>query len=186
MSILRERFSSTSAELSSKKAGTMSSFSVETGSDNIDEGTSTDNKMDENHSVTLFGRRFNRFVMVTHINIFLYSCGFWVQQAVFPYLTKQLGADPVTFGYLQTTFAVVQLAGGPLFGRFGDLFGSRQAMMLAFASASLSYFLLFISSSIPLLFVSRLPSVFMHAMQGEQSGNTSLALKARPELESWG
>lgn len=167
MSSTRDKVSSTGAQITSRKAGNMSSFSVNTGSDDVGEG-GIDNKMEANHSVTLLGRKFNRFVMVTHLNIFLYSCGFWVQQAVFPYLTKQLGADPVTFGYLQTTFAVVQLAGGPLFGRFGDLFGSRQAMMLAFASASVSYFLLFISNSIPLLFVSRLPSVFMHAMQAGQ------------------
>ena len=37
--------------------------------------------------------------------------------SVFQYLNKKLGADPVTFGYLQTTFSVVQLAGGPPFGR---------------------------------------------------------------------
>ena len=83
------------------------------------------------------------------------------------YLSKQLGADPVVFGYLQTTFAIVQLAGGPLFGRFGDLFGSRMAMTLAFLAAAASYFLLYMSFSMTILFLSRLPSVFMHAMQGE-------------------
>ena len=31
------------------------------------------------------GRKsFNKAVLVTHINIFLYSCCFWIQQAVFP------------------------------------------------------------------------------------------------------
>ena len=70
------------------------------------------------------------------------------------------------FGYLQTTFAVVQLAGGPLFGRFGDLYGGRAALTLAFMSSALSYGLLGLSWNIPFLFLSRLPSVFMHAMQG--------------------
>ena len=49
---------------------------------------------------------------------------------LFQYLSKKLGADPVVFGYLQTTFAVVQLCGGPIFGRFGDVFGSRAALVL--------------------------------------------------------
>ncbi|CAG5123025.1 unnamed protein product [Candidula unifasciata] len=118
--------------------------------------------------VIVLGYHFDRVVLVTHFNIFLYSCAFWIQQAVVPYLSKELGADPVIFGYLQTSFAVVQLAGGPLFGRFGDLFGSRLAMMLAFAASALSYFLLSVSTNLPLLFLSRLPSVFMHAMQGGQ------------------
>lgn len=33
------------------------------------------------------------------------------------YLSKRLGMDTVMFGYLQTTFAIIQLLGGPLFGR---------------------------------------------------------------------
>ncbi|CAG2197507.1 SLC22A18 [Mytilus edulis] len=85
-----------------------------------------------------------------------------------PYLTKKLGVDPVMFGYLQTTFAVVQLAGGPLFGQFGDKMGGQAAMMLAFFSASLSYLLLGMSGTFLMLFISRLPSVFMHAMQAGQ------------------
>ena len=84
----------------------------------------------------------------------------------FQYLTKKLGVDPVFFGYLQTTFAVVQLCGGPVYGRFGDMFGGRAAMVLAFASASATYFLMGIADSFFLLFISRLPSIFMHAMQG--------------------
>ncbi|CAL1535727.1 unnamed protein product [Lymnaea stagnalis] len=118
--------------------------------------------------VRIFGRSFNKVVLMTHFNIFLYSTAFWVQNAVFPYLSKELGADPVVFGYLQTTFALVQLAGGPLFGRFGDLFGSRLAMMLSFLAAASSYLLLGLSTNMPLLFLSRLPSVFMHAMQAGQ------------------
>jgi OCT family organic cation transporter-like MFS transporter 18 len=85
---------------------------------------------------------------------------------IFQYLSKKLGVNAVWFGYLQTTFAVVQLAGGPLYGRFGDIFGSRAAMTLAFVSAAISYLLLSVSTSVPILFLSRLPSVFMHAMQG--------------------
>ena len=83
------------------------------------------------------------------------------------YLSKKLGANPVVFGYLQTTFAVVQLCGGPLFGRFGDIFGSRAALLLAFGSAAAAYFLLGMASSVGMLFLSRLPSVFMHVMQGK-------------------
>lgn len=82
------------------------------------------------------------------------------------YLSKKLGADPIVFGYLQTTFAVVQLCGGPLFGRFGDIFGSRAALSLAFFAAAISYGILGMSTSVTMLFLSRLPSVFMHAMQG--------------------
>ena len=93
----------------------------------------------------------------------------WPLYYFFPtqYLTKRLGVDPVIFGYLQTTFAIVQLCGGPFYGRFGDIFGGKAALLLAFIAASMAYSLLAISTSIPLLFISRVPSVGMHSMQGK-------------------
>ena len=81
-------------------------------------------------------------------------------------MTRELGVNAVVFGYLQTTFAVAQLIGGPLFGRFGDVFGGRASFLLAFTCAALSYGILGMAYTVPLLFLSRLPSVFMHVMQG--------------------
>ncbi len=86
----------------------------------------------------------------------------------FQYLTKKLGADPSTFGQLQTAFAVAQLLGGPVFGRMGDVLGERLALVVAFASAAASYSLLGAAGGLAVLFLSRLPSVFMHVMQGSQ------------------
>ncbi len=83
-------------------------------------------------------------------------------------MSKKLGADPTTFGQLQTVFALTQLLGGPLFGRVGDTCGEKLALILAFSGATLSYFLMGISESIPVLFLSRIPSVVMHTMQGSQ------------------
>ncbi|XP_066268311.1 solute carrier family 22 member 18-like [Branchiostoma lanceolatum] len=114
-------------------------------------------------------------VLMTHINIAMYSTCFWIQQGALPYLTKKLGVDPVVYGYLQTTFAVVQLCGGPLFGRFGDLFGTRSALVLAFSAAALSYGLLGMAEGMLLLFLSRLPSFLMHSMQGAQMVVTDIS-----------
>ena len=69
----------------------------------------------------------------------------------------------------------MQLMGGPLFGRLGDMYGSRFAMLLAFMSASLCYFLVGLSTNVVLLFVSRLAVVFMHPSQGNQGVNSLLA-----------
>lgn len=110
----------------------------------------------------------DRIIAVTHSSIVLYATCFWVQIGTLPYLTKLLGVDPITFGYLQTTFAAVQLMGGPIFGRFGDLKGSKSALLLAFAACILSYTILGLAQSVFMLFLSRLPSLCMHAMQGAQ------------------
>lgn len=71
------------------------------------------------------------------------------------------------FGYLETVFSISMLIGGPFFGRFGDLFGARVALTLGLFAAFLTYAILTISNSIPLLFLSRIPGVLMHVMHGE-------------------
>ncbi|PKK29280.1 solute carrier family 22 member 18 isoform X2 [Columba livia] len=98
----------------------------------------------------------------------------FMQFGVMPYLAKSLGLDSVGFGYLQTTFGVFQLVGGPIFGRFADQFGARAALILSCASGSAFFLLMSISTSIPLLFLSRLPSVFMHGLPGAQKVITDL------------
>jgi len=82
-------------------------------------------------------------------------------------LSRNLGADPSVFGQLQTVSAVAQLLGGPIYGRLGDVMGERIPLLLAFASAFLSYFLMGIADNLSVLFLSRLPSVLMHVMQGK-------------------
>ncbi|NXP70037.1 S22AI protein, partial [Ramphastos sulfuratus] len=98
----------------------------------------------------------------------------FMQLGVMPYLAKSLGLDSVGFGYLQTTFGVLQLVGGPIFGRFADQFGTRAALILSCASGSAFFLLTSISTSIPLLFLSRLPAVFMHGLPGAQKVITDL------------
>ncbi|NWW95500.1 S22AI protein, partial [Rhynochetos jubatus] len=98
----------------------------------------------------------------------------FMQMGVMPYLAKSLGLDSVGFGYLQTTFGILQLVGGPIFGRFADQFGTRAALILSSVSGSAFFLLLSISTSIPLLFLSRLPAVFMHGLPGAQKVITDL------------
>ncbi|XP_064513599.1 solute carrier family 22 member 18 isoform X1 [Pseudopipra pipra] len=92
----------------------------------------------------------------------------FMQFGIIPYLAKSLGLDSVGFGYLQTTFGVLQLVGGYIFGRFADQFGARAALILSGASGSVFFLLMSLCTSIPLLFLSRLPAVFMHGIPGAQ------------------
>lgn len=108
--------------------------------------------------------------LLTAIDI---SCMF-MQFAVTPYLARTLGLDTVGFGYLQTVFGILQLVGGPVFGRFSDQYGPRAALTLSFLSASIYYLILAFTTSIPLLFLSRVPSFFMHGLPGAQMIITDL------------
>ncbi|NXG79721.1 S22AI protein, partial [Baryphthengus martii] len=103
----------------------------------------------------------------------------FMQMGVMPYLAKSLGLDSVGFGYLQTTFGVLQLVGGPVFGRFADQFGTRAALILSCASGSAFFLLTSVSTNIPLLFLSRLPAVFMHGLPGAQKVITDLTTSSQ-------
>ncbi|XP_005522386.1 PREDICTED: solute carrier family 22 member 18 [Pseudopodoces humilis] len=98
----------------------------------------------------------------------------FIQMGVVPYMGKSLGLDSVGFGYLQTLFGVLQLVGGYIFGRFADQFGARAALILSCASGSIFFLLMSLSTSIPLLFLSRLPAVFMHGIPGAQKVITDM------------
>ncbi|XP_072720810.1 solute carrier family 22 member 18 isoform X1 [Ciconia boyciana] len=113
-------------------------------------------------------------ILVAYLIATLELTFLFMQMGVMPYLAKSLGLDSVGFGYLQTTFGVLQLVGGPIFGRFMDQFGTRAALILSSASGSAFFLLLSISTSIPLLFLSRLPAVFMHGLPGAQKVITDL------------
>ncbi|XP_015719406.1 solute carrier family 22 member 18-like isoform X1 [Coturnix japonica] len=118
--------------------------------------------------------RRGRVILAAYLIVTLELTLLFMQFGVVPYLAKNLGLDSVGFGYLQTTFGVLQLVGGPIFGRFADQFGSRAALTLSCASASAFFLLLSISTSIPILFLSRLPTVFMHGLPGAQKVITDL------------
>jgi len=135
----------------------------------------SDGKEKETKILTLETGQNKRIVLITHFNVFMYATCYWIQSGTLPYLTKKLGADPVSFGHLQTVFAIAQLLGGPVYGRLGDLFGERTALITAFSSSVLTYILTGVSYSIPILFLSRLPSVFLHVMQGSQMVVTALS-----------
>ena len=91
-----------------------------------------------------------------------------MQSGVLPYLVKELGLDAVGYAYIQTLFNIIQFLGTPIYGRFGDIYGAKKALFLAFVSTTLTYFFLSIASSVHYVVVSRVAAMFMSAMQGCQ------------------
>ena len=108
-------------------------------------------------------------MLCVHLNITLYALTYWITRPVQPFLFKNLGADAVIFGYLQTTFSVVQLAGSPIIGRLCDTQGSKLALQMCQIATGLSYILLGTAYNIPLLFLAQLPTVLMQSMHCAQA-----------------
>eukprot|EP00195_Chlamydomonas_chlamydogama_P001003 CAMPEP_0202914444 /NCGR_PEP_ID=MMETSP1392-20130828/63103_1 /ASSEMBLY_ACC=CAM_ASM_000868 /TAXON_ID=225041 /ORGANISM="Chlamydomonas chlamydogama, Strain SAG 11-48b" /LENGTH=369 /DNA_ID=CAMNT_0049606089 /DNA_START=22 /DNA_END=1128 /DNA_ORIENTATION=- len=101
---------------------------------------------------------------VIYANVALYSVCMMMQQPLLPYLTKQLGASTTQFAQLQTLFSAVQLVGGLLSGPFVDAYGGRALMVVSFAASAVSYALTASATSLSLLYLSRLPTVFQHTV----------------------
>ena len=103
-------------------------------------------------------------LIVCHLMALVQSSGYFIQHTAFPYLTKSLDVTPQVYGYLVSTAAVAQLIGGPIVGRLADIFGAKFCLILSFTSISVSYVLIAMASNIPMLFLSRIPSVFAHSL----------------------
>lgn len=93
----------------------------------------------------------------------------WLNQPVLPFLSKELGADNVIFGYFQSFNQLAQMVGAPLIGRLIDVRGAKTALLVSHAAACVSYLLLWRADSIFLLFASQVPSVLMAAMHSSQA-----------------
>ncbi|XP_077443377.1 solute carrier family 22 member 18 isoform X1 [Stigmatopora argus] len=92
----------------------------------------------------------------------------FMQFSITPFLARKLGFDTLWFGYLQTMVGVIQLFGGPLFGRFADVIGARAALSLACAANIVFFILLAVADSPAMLFVHKIPTVVMHVLPASQ------------------
>ncbi|XP_071755926.1 solute carrier family 22 member 18 [Centroberyx gerrardi] len=109
-----------------------------------------------------------KIIYITYLITALEITWMFLQFSITPYLAKRLGFDTLWFGYLQTTVGVIQLLGGPMFGRFADLFGARAALSLSSVATVVFFLLLSVADSPAMLFIHKLPAVFMHILPGAQ------------------
>nr|XP_045751172.1 solute carrier family 22 member 18 [Mirounga angustirostris] len=121
-----------------------------------------------------------RLILLTYLLVALELTCLFMRFSIMPYLTRRLGLDSVAFGYLQTAFGVLQLLGGPVFGRFADQRGARAAFTLSFLASSAFYLILVAACSpalpgVALLYVSPLPAALMHGLPAAQMVITDLS-----------
>ncbi|CAH1247557.1 SLC22A18 [Branchiostoma lanceolatum] len=109
-----------------------------------------------------------RLLFVVHLNNMLHNVANMMNQTALPFLTKSLGVGNRLFGAFTTTAAVVQLIGSPLFGRFGDVYGGRLSLSVSFLAMTSVCVMLATCASIPVLFLTRLPLLFIHVVPSFQ------------------
>lgn len=107
-------------------------------------------------------------MLLAHTSVFFYSVAYEMSVVAIPFMNKAVKGNSSTFATLKVAFALFQLVGGILFGRFGDLFSGRSAMMVAHVASALSYALMGASTSIMGVFISMVPTVLQHGYQAAQ------------------
>jgi MFS family permease len=101
-----------------------------------------------------------------HLNIVSYAFCYWLTRPVEPFLLAQTAQ---AFGLLQSWFSFLMLLGGPFIGRVCDAKGAHIGLMVCQLGAALGYGFTGLARNLPMLFLARVPQVFMHVMQASQA-----------------
>ena len=116
-----------------------------------------------------------RLEAIVLLNVSLYAACFMAQQPVQPYIVESLSSDARTaFTSLRTFIAALQLVGSLLSGWLVDRYGARNVFLLAFLASAASYAITACATSLPLLFLAQVPTVFQHAVLAARAYVTSM------------
>lgn len=108
-------------------------------------------------------------LVVVYVNLAMYAFCFQMQQPVLPATVKALvvGDDSTQdWAQFQSMNGMMQLGGGLVSGVLSDRFGSKNLLLLSFASSALCYLLQAQATDMTMLYISQIPTVFQHAFMG--------------------
>jgi len=122
------------------------------------------------------------------VNLILYALCYQLQSPVEPYLVANLvqGDDSNAYSRVQAWFSVIQTAGSFVVGFLLDRFGLRGAFVVNFLACAASYFLLANATSIELLYLSKVPTLFMHGFLCAQATVSKCAGDAKSRVAALG
>ncbi len=100
--------------------------------------------------------------------VFIDLLGFSLILPLLPYYAKTFNANQTTTGILIASYAVMQLIGAPILGRFSDRFGRRPVLLLSVFGTFLGFLLLGFANALWMLFASRI-------IDGLTGGNLTVA-----------
>jgi DHA1 family tetracycline resistance protein-like MFS transporter len=72
-----------------------------------------------------------------------------------PYYAELFGASAFTVGALTAAYAIGQVIGAPIIGRLSDRHGRKPLLLLSVAGSALSFIILGLAQSLPVIFVAR-------------------------------
>ncbi len=110
----------------------------------------------------------NKRLAIIFLIVFVDLLGFSLILPLLPYYAQTFGADAFVTGLLVASYAVAQLLGAPLLGRWSDRIGRRPVLLVSIFGTLLGFLLLGFAGALWMLFVSRV-------IDGLTGGNITVA-----------
>lgn len=110
----------------------------------------------------------DRRLWIIFLIVFVNLLGFGIILPLMPYYVESFGAGALTVGLLSASYSLFQLISAPILGELSDKIGRRPILLFSLAGTAISFLLLGVANSIPLLFISRI-------IDGLSGGNISTA-----------
>lgn len=110
----------------------------------------------------------DRRLWVIFLIIFINMLGFGIILPLLPYYVESFGAGAVTIGLIAATYSLFQLLAAPILGELSDKFGRRPILLFSIGGTAISFLILGMAKSIPILFLARI-------VDGASGGNISTA-----------
>lgn len=107
-------------------------------------------------------------IWIIFLIIFVNLLGFGIILPLLPYYVESLGAGPIMIGLITATYSLFQILSAPVLGELSDKFGRRPVLLISIFGTAVSFLLLGVANSLPVLFLSRI-------LDGVTGGNISTA-----------
>lgn len=110
----------------------------------------------------------DRRMWIIFLIVFVNLLGFGIILPLMPYYVESFGAGAITIGLLSASYSLFQFLSAPILGELSDKIGRRPVLLFSLAGTALSFLLLGVANTLPLLFAARI-------IDGLSGGNISTA-----------
>jgi DHA1 family tetracycline resistance protein-like MFS transporter len=107
-------------------------------------------------------------ILIIFLTVLIDMIGFGIVIPILPLYSQHFHASPWQIGLLFGSFSLMQLLSAPLLGRWSDRIGRRPVLLLSILGTAISFLILGLANSLPLLFLGRM-------IDGLSGGNISTA-----------
>jgi DHA1 family tetracycline resistance protein-like MFS transporter len=107
--------------------------------------------------------KMNMALGLMFLTVFIDLIGFGIIIPLLPLYAKQFGASGFTVGLLLMSYSLMQFFFAPMWGRLSDKIGRRPVLLISLAASAAGYAIWGFSTSLAMLFVSRIVAGFGNA-----------------------